>query len=127
MMMVFCQISGLTPVVGVLWMFALAFFDNLLGKKKTLTVIAAFSLWSMIDETIPWAVVTLHSMIGNLGPPPSDIEFQVYTFITILAILGTFVGLLGWNLLQLKIVKYLVKRWRLKERCGIMARQGSVS
>jgi hypothetical protein len=121
MMMVFGQMSGLTPFAGALWMSSLAFFDNLLGKKKTLTVVAAFSLWSMIDETVPWAAIMTRSMIGSLGPPP-DIEFQIYAFITILVISGTFVGLLGWNLFQLHIVKYLVKRWRLKERCGIVAK-----
>ncbi len=66
-------------------------------------------------------LVARASIIGSLGPPP-NIELQVYAFITILMISGTFVGLLGWNLFELHIVKYLVRRWRLKERCGISAR-----
>lgn len=118
--------AGLTAFAGALWMFTLAFFDNLLGKKKTLTVVAAFSLWSMIDETVPWAVIMMRSMIGCLSLPP-DIEFQVYAFIATLAISGTFVGSLGWNLLQLHIVKYLVRRWRLKERCGIISKAPNIA
>lgn len=122
MITVSSQMAVLTPFADVLLMFSLAFFDNLLGKKKTVIVVATFSLLSMTDESVPWAASMLRSIMGNLCPPPLDIEFRVYAFLTIFVTSSAFFALLGWNLFQLYFVKYLVRRWKLKERCGIMAR-----
>jgi hypothetical protein len=91
MITVLGQMLGTGTLAGVLWLFAVAFFDNLLETRKTLTVVAALILWSITDETIPWGVQIIHSMINSLNPPP-NIAFQVYAFMTVL-LSSTFVAL----------------------------------
>jgi hypothetical protein len=110
---------GMGALAGVLWLFAVAFFDNLLGTRKTLTVVAALTLWSMIDETVPWGVQIMHSVINVLNPS-SNIAFQVYASMTVWLLSSTFVALFSWNCFELYIFKYLIIRWKLKERCGVM-------
>jgi hypothetical protein len=41
---------------GVLSMFALAFFDNVLGNRRVVAIVAGLSLWLMVDEIVPWSV-----------------------------------------------------------------------
>lgn len=115
------QTLGMGTLAGVLWLFAVAFFGNLLGTRKTLTVVAALTLWSMMDETVPWGVQLMHSVI-NIVNRSSNVAFQVYAFMTVWLLSSVFVALFSWNCFQLYIVKYLIRRWRLKERCGIMAK-----
>jgi MFS superfamily sulfate permease-like transporter len=117
MIAVLGQMLGVDTLAGVLWLFVVAFFDNLLGTRKILAVVAALTLWCMIDETSLWNVQFMHSMINNLNPSP-NIAFQVYAVMTVILLSGIFVALFSLNCFQLYIVKYLIRRWRLKERCG---------
>lgn len=112
------QMVGLGAFEGFVCMFGVAFFDKLLGRKRIVAVVAALTLWSMLDEAVPWSVHMMQTTVHTLLAPPTSIEFAVYAFMAVLLLAGTFVGLFIMNFLELYLIKYLVKRWRLKERCG---------
>jgi len=111
---------GIGPFAGILCMFAVAFFDGLLGRRKALSIVAALTVWSMADETVPWGVSILHAMIRGIATISSDLEFPIYAFSAILFLCGMLIGLFIFNLSQLYVFKYLVKRWKLKERIGVI-------
>jgi hypothetical protein len=112
------RVVGLGSVAGILCMLALAFFDKLLGLRKVVAVVVALTLWSMVDVSVPWGIQLTQSAIQTLLAPPPRIEFALCATVAMLLLTFSFVGLLIVNFSELILIKYLIKRWKLKERCG---------
>jgi hypothetical protein len=57
-------------------------------------------------------------LIRSITAIPSDLELPIYAITAVLFLSEMFIGLFIFNFSQLYLIRYLVKRWKLKERCG---------